>query len=241
MSKTMYSDEQLEAFIDDEINLSERAAFMEALEQDGELANRVCELLHVKDTVKLAYRESPQSSHPDARLKKRRRNSIVSRAIAATLFFTLGALSGLAMQSQSGSAHPESPLASNANLPAENEYRHIIFHISTSDPARLGRALDDAEALLTSYENKPELVQLEVIANTEGLSLLRRDTSPYVDRIRTIFQTHNNVSFLACSRTIEKLRLKGIDVHLIPEATVIPGALEQIVDRLQQGWVYIRV
>ena len=54
-------------------------------------------------------------------------------------------------------------------------------------------------------------------------------------------QKYDNISFLACSRTIEKLRLKGIDVHLVPEATVIPAALEEIVDRLQQGWAYIRV
>jgi intracellular sulfur oxidation DsrE/DsrF family protein len=54
-------------------------------------------------------------------------------------------------------------------------------------------------------------------------------------------QQFNNISFLACSRTIEKLHMRGIDIHLIPEARVIPGALEAIVDRMQQGWVYIRV
>ncbi len=241
MSKKQYSDEQLEAFIDDEINLSERASFLEAVEQDDELASRVCELLHVKDTVKLAYRESPQPFQiKNSRWKKVRRSTMVSRTIAATLIFTLGAISGLAIHSQ-GKSLDLARSASNAMLSAENEYQHIILHISTADPARLGQALDDAEMLLTSYEDKPELVQLEVVANSEGLSLLRLETSLFVDRIRAMARKYHNVSFLACSRTIEKLRLKGVDVHLIPEAAVIPGALEQIVDRLQQGWVYIRV
>ena len=241
MSKTMYSDEQLEAFIDDEFNLSERASFMESLEQDEELASRVCELLQVKDSVKLAYRESPHSQHTQYCWKKARRNSIASSVIAATLIFTLGALLGLAVQFQGNNTPQTANIAVNAVQPEENEYRHVILHISTANPARLERALDDAERLLASHAGKPGLVQLEVVANTEGLSLLRLDTSPFVDRIRVMVQQHQNVSFLACSRTIEKLRLKGINVHLIPEATVIPGALELIVDRLRQGWTYIRV
>jgi intracellular sulfur oxidation DsrE/DsrF family protein len=170
-----------------------------------------------------------------------RRNSIVSKAIAAALVFTLGTLLGLAIQPQGKNLHPQSWLASNAIQPAVNEYKHIVLHVSTSNQARLEQALDDAEVLLASYEDEPEQVRLEVVANSEGLSLLRLETSLHVDRIRAMVQKHRNVSFLACSRTIEKLRLKGIDVHLIPEAMVIPGALEQIVDRLQQGWVYIRV
>ena len=83
-------------------------------------------------------------------------------------------------------------------------------------------------------------MQLEVVANAEGLKLLRADTSPYPERIRRMALQFNNISFLACNRAIEKLRMNGIDVHLLPEARVIPGALEEIVDRLQQGWVYIR-
>ncbi|HUT40951.1 MAG TPA: hypothetical protein VM011_06365, partial [Gammaproteobacteria bacterium] len=103
------------------------------------------------------------------------------------------------------------------------------------------QALDDAEQLLASYKEHPELVQLEVVANAEGLKLLRADTSPYPERIRRMALQFNNISFLACNRAIEKLRMNGIEVNLLPEARVIPGALEEIVDRLQQGWVYIRV
>lgn len=241
MIKNLYSDEQLEAFIDDELNLSERACFMEALEQDDALASRVCELLHVKDTVKLAYRESPGSSHTYSCWKKARRNSLLSKAVAATLVFTLGTVSGLLIQSQGKDPQRVSKLVSKTNLPTLSENKHIILHISTANPARLELALTEAEMLLASHAGEPELVQLEVIANTEGLSLLRVGTSHYADRIRAMVQKHQNVSFLACSRTIEKLRLKGIDVHLIPEAVVIPGALEEIVYRLQQGWAYIRV
>ena len=101
--------------------------------------------------------------------------------------------------------------------------------------------MNDAEELLASYQDSPGKVQLEVVANAEGLALLREDASPYAERIHRMAMLYDNLSFLACSRTIEKLKLKGIDVHLVPDAEIIPAALEKIVDRLHEGWVYIRV
>lgn len=241
MINNQHSDEQLEAFIDDELNVSERARFMDAIANDDELAHRVCELLHTKDSVKLAYRESPRPSHSKPHCVKTLKFNNAAKAIAASLIFTLGTLTGLAIHSHDNDTHSKPKVNEVKSSPGMQEYKRVILHVSTSDQEQLGKALDDAELLLTSYNDNPELVQLEVVANTEGLALLRKDTSHHTNRIRVLAQKYQNVSFLACSRTIEKLRLKGIDVHLIPEATVIPGALEQIVDRLQQGWVYIRV
>ncbi len=57
-----YSDEKLHMFIDDEMNNSDRARMMEAINKDEQLSNRVCELMQLKDTVRLAYNELPESS-----------------------------------------------------------------------------------------------------------------------------------------------------------------------------------
>jgi len=58
-----FSDEQIQAFVDDEIDTHDRAEIMEAVRNDEELACRVCELLQLKDSVSLAYREPPQPDH----------------------------------------------------------------------------------------------------------------------------------------------------------------------------------
>jgi hypothetical protein len=42
-------------FIDDEINSSERVEIMEAITNHENLSYRVCELLQLKDTVRLDY------------------------------------------------------------------------------------------------------------------------------------------------------------------------------------------
>ncbi|MGB5540645.1 MAG: hypothetical protein WBO37_11185 [Gammaproteobacteria bacterium] len=239
-TRDSYSDEQLQAFVDDEIELSERAEMMEVIHQDDELACRVCELLQIKDSVRLAYREPEQPVHSDKRWKTAHRTRTSFRAAAAVLIFALGTVTGLVMQTQEiGPAGTTSPLAAAGAI--NQDLKRVVFHISSAQADRMEQALDDAEQLLVNYRTHPELVQLEVVANAEGLKLLRADTSPYPERIRKMAEQFDNISFLACSRSIEKLRLRGIDVHLLPEARVIPGALEEIVDRLQQGWVYIRV
>lgn len=238
--KSIFSDEQLQAFVDNEIDLSDRAEIMEAIARDDELACRVCELLQIKDSVRLAYHEPPQSAHTRKRWQASFKTRVSLKAIAASLLFTTGILSGWFMHSLS--LNEASPPSNNfAQVTPNQEFKRIILHISTADPVRLEQALDDAERLLSNHKDHPERLQLEVVTNAAGLALLRIDTSPYIERIRQMAQKYDNISFLACSRTIEKLHLKGIDVHLIPEARVIPAALEEIVDKLQAGWVYIRV
>lgn len=244
MDSTVYSDEQLEAFIDDEISTGDRARLLEALEHDNELAYRVCEMMHVKDAVKLAYRESQPATHVEPGWIKSRVLVYAAGAFAATLLFSLGTLTGLVIHNLDGATRTASTIQGLPSIQlasAAQEKKRVVLHISTANRDRLEQALDDAELLLSSYNGDPDRVQLEVVANTEGLALLRADISPYAERIRDMAREHRNVSFLACSRTIEKLILNGVSVHLLPEAKVIPGALEEIVDRLQEGWVYIRV
>jgi intracellular sulfur oxidation DsrE/DsrF family protein len=236
-----YSEEQLQAFVDDEIDLAERAEIMEAVRRDEELACRVCELLQIKDSVRLAYRE-PELPAGGIRHGESGWQRLLSfRAAAALLIFALGAVTGVVLQSTGTVSTPALISSLDQKEHVQQELKRLVIHISSDESERLGQALDDAEELLTSYKDNPELVQLEVVANTKGLKLLRADTSPYPERIRRLAEQFSNISFLACSRTIEKLQLRGIEVHLLPEAKVIPGALEEIVDRLQEGWVYIRV
>jgi len=62
-----YSDEKLQLFVDDEMNSSDRAEIMEAINTDDDLSDRVCELVQLKDAVRLAYSEPPQSGHDACR------------------------------------------------------------------------------------------------------------------------------------------------------------------------------
>ena len=101
-------------------------------------------------------------------------------------------------------------------------------------------ALDDAEHLLSTYRNNKQPLRLEIIANDTGLNLMRTDVSIYQDRIRKLVTEYNNVRFLACSRAIKRLESQGVNVELLPEIQIAPSAMEQIIQRMQAGWQYIK-
>jgi len=74
------------------------------------------------------------------------------------------------------------------------------------------------------------------------LNLLRADISPYAKRVSALQRQYDNLTFVACQNAMDRLRR---DTHqnpdLLPEALITPNALEEILMRLQQGWVYISV
>ncbi|MBL8478523.1 MAG: hypothetical protein JNK59_04380, partial [Sterolibacteriaceae bacterium] len=53
------SDEQLNAFIDEELDSADRERVLAAVAVDGELAQRACALRLVKEQVRHAYAEPP--------------------------------------------------------------------------------------------------------------------------------------------------------------------------------------
>jgi len=227
-------EERLNAFVDGELDQEDHARMHRLACSDGEVARRVCELRAVKELVQRAYASPPRPER--ARPKGTRR----WRALAAALcLLAVGTLSG--WMARDATLQAEALAFRALALTPASETRRIILHVSTSDPARFGAALDRMERLLRTSRAEGRIVQVEIVANTEGLNLLRADRSPYAARLRRLAHRYDNVRILACSRTIEKFRLMGVDVRLLPEAEVIPGALEQIVTRLQEGWVYIKV
>jgi len=87
-----YSDEKLHMFIDDEMNNSDRARMMEAINKDEQLSNRVCELMQLKDTVRLAYNELPESNHSTSHRDTTFRTGGWLNAAAAVLLLAIGTL-----------------------------------------------------------------------------------------------------------------------------------------------------
>ncbi|MDP2057179.1 MAG: hypothetical protein Q8K35_05405, partial [Thiobacillus sp.] len=108
-------------------------------------------------------------------------------------------------------------------------------------PERMQAALDQAEQLLDEAERQGRAMQLEIVANSHGINLLRAGVSPYAARMARMTQRHANLHWVACSQTIARFTGEGQQVELLPTARVAPTAIGEIVTRLQQGWTYVRV
>lgn len=220
------SDEQLNAFIDDELDAADRERVLTAVAVDGELAQRACALRLVKEQVRHAYAEPPAAP-------SRRRPARPWRALAMALMLAAATLAGWVARDRSGP--PTDALAHRPNS------AHVILHLAAWDEQRARVALDDAEGLLRTARESGQPLALELVANAGGLDLLRAGVSPHADRIARMRAEHPNLALIACGNTVERLREKGIEVRLLPGTHVASSALEQIVMRMGQGWSYVRI
>jgi intracellular sulfur oxidation DsrE/DsrF family protein len=116
-----------------------------------------------------------------------------------------------------------------------------LLHIDSGSPQKMLDVLDQAERYLNQAEAQGRALQLEVVANSHGLNLLRAGYSPYSERIAQMRQRHANLQFIACSQSVARFTSEGQRVVLLPAATTAPTAVGEIVSRLQQGWTYVRI
>ena len=77
--------------------------------------------------------------------------------------------------------------------------------------------------------------------NNSGLDLLREESTFHAERIARLAARHEMLAFVACGNAIARYRSAGLDVKLVPEARVERTAVEHIVDRVRQGWTYLKI
>jgi len=115
----------------------------------------------------------------------------------------------------------------------------VILHIGESDDARFGALLSKASQVLEHYSAAG--AQVEVITNAGGLDMVRTVSSHHVDTIKDMISRYDNVSFIACSKGLERLQKQGKDVDLIPGVLSEGPAAEHFIQRLTEGWTLIRI
>jgi intracellular sulfur oxidation DsrE/DsrF family protein len=230
------TDDDLHRYIDGEMDKRSRADFHALLDRDPSLAARVSEYRSVDRTIREALHalEPPAARAPD------RGNAATPRRIAAALLLPAGFLAGWFGHSLSNVPETHEYLAGGVNLPVKGrEHFNTVFHIDVDESAAVGEVLDRAEAVLTAYANQD--AQVEVVANAAGLNLLRADVSEFAPRVRAMMDKYDNLAFVACANTIKKLEEQGVEVLLIDRTYARETAIDHVVDRLQDGWTYIKI
>jgi RNA polymerase sigma-70 factor (ECF subfamily) len=228
------------SYLDNELDAEDRDALLNALENDATLSRRLCELRNIKELTQHAYRmESGRANSRSHWLAR----TIPATAVASVLMVVTGVLIG--WFAHSGMEHTMTMAGMNAGTSLDSvalaDQKKIILHVDTAEPEKFNAALDSAESLLAAYSEQNHSLQMEIIANAEGLDFLRVGMTENQTRIKDLVGKYDNLSIVACNKAIERLEEMGIKVELIPEAGIAPSALEEIVKRLQQGWVYIKV
>lgn len=124
---------------------------------------------------------------------------------------------------------------------AEVKVHRVVIHVDENDPARMNLALNNAANIDAYYKERAEEAQIEIVAYGPGLHMLRADTSPVKDRIKSFGQNFDNIGFMACGNTKRNMgRNENKDIELLPQATVVPAGVVHLMERQEQGWSYVR-
>jgi uncharacterized protein len=234
------SDELLNAYIDGELSEQEQTEVVAALRKNPNISEKLCQLRTLKEMLKISYQNPPASS---CSMDKEKEPFVITRtmsSLAASILLVLvlgaGAIGGFQYAQTKQSVYPQLTQIK----PAIVKKQHILLHIGTNKDERIQLALDNAEHLLNSFAANNKKIVVQILVNSEAINMLNTDDSPYIERIQNLSSRYENVAFLACQRSIERQMLKGVKVQLVREAKVIPEALQAIVNRLENGWAYIR-
>jgi intracellular sulfur oxidation DsrE/DsrF family protein len=159
----------------------------------------------------------------------------VATAVGVTAFY---------LASQQAAAQP-SRTASQTTPKVEHktsERTHrLIVQVDTNDPAIMTLALNNAANVDQYYSDLGELVEIEVVAFGPGLHMLRVDSSPVKERIKSIAESRPAISFKACGNTQENMaKAEKSAIPLVPQATVVKSGVVRIMELQERGWSYIR-
>lgn len=228
-----FSDSRLHAFIDGQLHGRDRERLLAAMESDPALAERICALQRTKAWVNLAFEDVHAPQRPLPHTSGGSRWIRIFGLAASLLLLASGFLLGWLT-----AASPE-PLQSIVLHDVEAGHHKVLLHIDRADRARFDEILDSAEHLLRAYRGQG--VAVDVVANAGGVDLVRADVSPYAGRIARLLREYDNLQFIACTNTLQRLKEKGVTPVLIEHTHQDATAVEYIVRRLRQGWTYIRV
>ncbi len=241
MNQTV-SDETLHAFVDGELDLAESEKLIAAMRGNEALAQRVCNLRSLKSMVQLAYALPPHAGSAKGGEGKTAFRRSVQRCVYACLILVVGLGAGWSLLGLETSAPLASWERANAvTLAAQADPGKVLLHIDNSAPDKMLDVLDEAERYLNQAEAQGRAMQLEILANSRGLDLLRAGYSPHAERIAKMRQRHANLQFIACGQSVARFAAEGERVVLLPAAQTAPTAIGEIVTRLQQGWTYVRI
>ena len=124
---------------------------------------------------------------------------------------------------------------------ADDDVRQILLHLDEADPARQNLVLNNASNINRYYQDQGREVEIEIVTYGPGLTMLVPGKSPVAERVESISQNFDNVSFRACANTHAKMSKKaGKDIQLMPQADMVPSGVVHLIERQEEGWIYIR-
>jgi intracellular sulfur oxidation DsrE/DsrF family protein len=228
--------EELNAFVDGELDLGASARVLAAIDADDELKRQACELRAMRDQLRHAYDIKPAN----ARGARGGFGSGHWRYGIAAGLLGIGILAGW-----QGHARLEGDGEARwdrfAQLRPQGDTRRLLLHVGEPNLVRFENTLDEARDMIQAARDKGERMEIEILANGPGLDLLRIKTTPVAHKLNLLQNEFPELALVACGQGLQRLRAQGADIELLPGVVTADSALDEIVRRMNRGWAYLRV
>jgi len=213
-------------YIDGEMDVDEVGEWVSEMHRDPSLRNETAEAQALKSLVRHAYPlEGEEKTLAWSNFFYHNR---AFQAAAIALFaFGLGAFLPMDMETRSAPG--------DQVLVQSSDEQSVVIHIAEQDPANWLSALNKAESL--SQRN----VKVNILANSDGLGLMRTNTSPYANRVAQLAQKYPDLAFVACATGLAKLQRNGLDVKLLNDVKTTTSAIEHVAEKVSGGWRYLKI
>ena len=126
---------------------------------------------------------------------------------------------------------------------AEGKAHRVAIQIDQNDPQVMNMALNNASHVIDYYRTRNEDVDIEIVVYGPGLHMLRADTSPVQDRLKSLKEMvfPGKIQFSACNNTKQSMeKAEGHAISIVPEATIVPSGVVRLMELQEQGFSYVR-
>src|SRR6266699_4347444 len=151
-------------------------------------------------------------------------------------WFRQATFAAIASVSLISAALADKPKALGAAKP-----HRLAIQVDQNDSTVVNLALNNATNVIEYYRAKGVDVTVDVVTYGPGLHMLRADTSPVQDRIKSLknLAFPSKVQFSACNNTKEGMEKKeGHAVAVMSEAVLVPSGVIRLMEQQEKGWSY---
>ena len=132
-------------------------------------------------------------------------------------------------------------LARGASAEEARKSHKLLLHVGANDREAMSTALHNAKNAHDDFAKRGETIEIEIVANSGGLHMLRDDTSPVKDDIRDLVKTVKGIAFSACNNTKMGMeKREGKTIPIISEARIVPAGIVRMAELQEQGYGYVR-
>lgn len=218
----------IHAYIDGELSSQEKLEFEELIKQDPELKAEVCDLRKIKQQVLTHYQQTPVPP-----LHRTQKPKTAYWGVAASLVMAVGVGFFTAYGLNIGQSNPTDSYV----VAAQQQPNKVLLHIDSNQSDRTAAVLQKAKKLLEENQNAAQPVQVEIVANHDGIDMFEKG-NPSKTEIMALLMQYNNLKLVACQRALERRATSGHPVALIDQVETDKIAVDDIVQKMQQGWGY---